>query len=320
MIAAGDVERSIPSAAAGCRLDVYLADIDAALSRSAAARLVREGGVTVDGRAVKPGYRLVPGETVRYRIPAPAPSSFLPEAIPLDILFEDDHLIVLNKEAGRVVHPAPGHPGGTLVNGLLHHCPSMEGVGGERRPGIVHRLDRDTSGVILCAKNDRAHRHLSEQFKERRVRKHYTALVYGNLSLEKGIIDLPIGRHPTERKRMSTRSARGRAAETRYKVLRRYGQKACEVTVDLRTGRTHQIRVHFAAIDHPVLGDPVYGGKKGRHRKIAGRQLPRQLLHARRLALAHPATGEMMTFDAPLPEDMVQIQQLLEQEARDAPG
>jgi 23S rRNA pseudouridine1911/1915/1917 synthase len=312
MTASGDLCSTVPSAAGGERLDCYLSSVVDRISRSRATRLIKEGYVQVDGRCVKPGHRVAAGEVVSCRLPEPQPVTFLPQPLPLDILYEDREIIVVNKAAGMVVHPAPGHPDGTLVNALLYRCPDLAGIGGEVRPGIVHRLDRDTSGVMVCAKNESAHLQLAAQFRDRQVSKQYLALLQGTLRQDSGSIELPVGRHPTERKRMSVQGTRGRHAETRFKVLKRFGPGICLVEVDLRTGRTHQIRVHFSAIGHPVMGDPVYGGRKGHHRRIGQHRLQRQLLHAARLSLNHPVYGDRMTFEAPLPEDMQAVLALLE--------
>lgn len=287
---------------AGVRLDLLVATRVSELPRGQASLLIQEGLIRAGGRTRKPGYRVRPGETIDGTIPPPSPVSFLPEAMSLDILYEDRDLIVINKAAGIVVHPAPGHPDGTLVNGLLYHCPDLEGIGGELRPGIVHRLDRDTTGALVVAKNGSAHAELARQFKSREVGKIYVALVYGGFLDDSGTISLPIGRHPVARKKMSTTSRQGREAETEWRVLERF-DRVTLLELTLKTGRTHQIRVHCAAMGHPVFGDPVYGrGRKSAMPAGIGK-VDRQMLHARRLSLTHPRTGERMVFDAPLPED-----------------
>lgn len=248
---------------------------------------------------------------------------YAPEAIPLQILYQDSHIAVINKPAGLVMHPAPGHSSGTLVNALLYHCPDLAGIGGEIRPGIVHRLDKDTSGTIVVAKNAAALENLAKQFKTRTVQKIYLALVYGELGANRGTITLPIGRHPLHRKRMSTITQKGRTAETSWKVRERFqGITLLELT--LKTGRTHQIRVHCAAVGNPIVGDQLYGSRKwlkDRARLLPGvsssmaarlKAIHRQMLHAWRLGLTHPDTGEDMTFESPIPEDMEVLMEKLE--------
>lgn len=294
----------------GKRLDVTISSAFADHSRAFSANLIKKGTIRVQGKIKKPGYRVKTGDLIQGRIPPPEPISFQPEPIQLDILFEDESLIVLNKQPGLVVHPAPGHHSGTLVNGLLYHCPTLEGIGGKLRPGIVHRLDKDTSGAMIVAKNDSAHQHLSQQFKSRKITKYYRALVYGELKNEKGRISLPIGRHPVDRKKMSTHSRKTRIAETLWKVKERFGGITL-LELNLKTGRTHQIRVHCAAIKHPIIGDPVYFGRKAR-RGFTGdtdisqmiSTLSRQMLHAWQIQFVHPVTEENVSFNAPLPDDM----------------
>jgi 23S rRNA pseudouridine1911/1915/1917 synthase len=283
----------------------------AALSRTRAAALIAEGAVQVDGEARKPGYRVREGDRVSVRVPVPRPpAAYLPEPIPLDVLYEDADLIAVNKPAGMVVHPAPGHFSGTLVNALLAHCPDLGGIGGELRPGIVHRLDKDTSGVLVAAKTAAAQEHLAAQFKKRSVQKTYLALAKGRFGEDSGKIDLPVGRHPTARKKMSTRSRRPRSADTRWRVKERLAGAAL-LEVAIRTGRTHQIRVHLAAVGRPVAGDPVYGGRKKKSGASPAECLlaeaGRQMLHAWRLGIVHPSTGQQMTFEAPLPEDFREL-------------
>ena len=297
-------------AAAGCcgiRLDVFIAERLPGCSRSLAAQLITTERFKVNGQARKPSYRLKADDVVSGRLPAPQPCGFQPEPIPLSILHEDADIIVVDKPAELVVHPAPGHRSGTLVNALLYHCPDLTGIGAELRPGIVHRLDKDTSGTLVVAKTAAALEHLAGQFKRRTVRKDYLAIVHGEMPAASGTVRLPIGRHPVDRKRMSTVSRRGREAETEWRVLRALcGASLLEV--GLRTGRTHQIRVHCAAIGHPILGDPVYGRGRGGERRGPGRQM----LHALRLELDHPRTGERMRFESPLPEDMREVIESLE--------
>ncbi len=291
----------------GKRLDQYIASCISDCSRSVATHLIRSGTIRVQGLVKKPGYRVKAGDEICGRIPPPTPVLFEPEPIPIDILHEDDDIIVINKHPGLVVHPAPGHHSGTLVNALLYHCPKLKGIGGVLRPGIVHRLDKDTSGVIVVAKNDRAHHHLSKQFKARQVKKAYLALLYGKMESDSGSVSLPIGRHSVDRKKMSTKSRKSRVAETTWQIRERF-ESASLVEVNLKTGRTHQIRVHCAAIKHPVLGDKVYGPRKtGRnvtYGKDLFRSVPRQMLHAWRIVLTHPVTETKVSFEAPIPSDM----------------
>lgn len=291
----------------GKRLDLLIASRIMDCSRSFAASLIRNGMIRVQGSKKKPGYRVREGDKIRGCIPPPEPLSFEPEPIAMDILYEDNDIIVVNKQAGRVVHPAPGHYTGTLVNGLLYHCPELEGIGGKLRPGIVHRLDKDTSGVLVVAKNTKAHHCLADQFKARQIRKKYLALVHGRLKSDSGIISFPVGRHPVDRKKMSIHSHKSRHAETTWKVKERF-IPATLIELDLKTGRMHQIRVHCAAIHHPVVGDQTYGGrgigrKSGLHKDLF-RSVSRQMLHARRLELIHPTTRAIVSFDAPIPSDI----------------
>ena len=283
---------------AGMRLDAFLAARLPELSRSRAASLVQEGRVTVNGRPVSKSCRLSGGETLSVSLPEqPADTALTAQDIPLDVVYEDDDVIVVNKPAGLVVHPAPGHPDGTLVNALLHHCGDrLSGIGGEKRPGIVHRIDRDTSGLIIAAKNDAAHLALAEQLQDHSLYREYEAVVVGNLREDSGTVDLPIARHPTDRKKMAVNHLNGRRAVTHWTVLARYPGYT-HIQCRLETGRTHQIRVHMAALGHPVLGDPVYGGQRKGFPELAG-----QCLHARRLTFRHPRTGEQVTVSCPLPD------------------
>ena len=302
----------------GKRLDVVVAAHLPACSRSLATSLIAEDKIRVDGQNKKPGYRVRIGEHIEGSIPEPEPIAFKPEPIELDRLFEDRHLIVVNKPPGLVVHPAPGHYSGTLVNALLYHCKDLEGIGAKLRPGIVHRLDKDTSGALVVAKTTAAHEHLSQQFKAREVDKEYLALVFGEPKSDTGVVRLPIGRHPIDRKRMSTKSTKQREAETAWEVYERF-KGFTLLRLHLHTGRTHQIRVHCAAVHHPVVGDPVYGPRhfiKHLKKNIHGipdsiiaelKAIKRQMLHAVRLGFTHPATGEKMVFEAPMPPDMAQL-------------
>ncbi len=279
------------------RLDRYLAAQLPDHSRSEVQRWIKEGLARVNERPAKASLSLEPGDMVTLTIPEPPPTELQPEAIPLTILYEDADVIAIDKPAGMVVHPAAGHASGTLVNALLYHFPDIEGVGEGGRPGIVHRLDKDTSGIILVAKNPRAHRYLQAQFKARTVEKTYLALVHGHVSPKEGLIDAPIGRHPRHRQRMAVTPAdKGREAQTEYKVLAFYGP-ATLVAAHPLTGRTHQIRVHFASIGHPVVGDPLYGRKDAYG-------LGRHFLHAYRLRFRRPSDEAIVELESPLPPEL----------------
>jgi len=305
---------AIDESKAGTRLDSFVAAHIPSCSRSYAASLISQGEITVGDAIRKPGYRIKAGDRVSVAIPPPQPIEALPEPIDLDVIYEDGSLIVINKPPGLVVHPAPGHTRGTLVNGLLYHCPDLKGIGGDIRPGIVHRLDKDTSGLIVVAKEPLALNDLADQFRYREVKKAYLAVVQGEVAQDTGEVNLPIARHPVDRKRMSAvhegskRSAgagRLRKAETAWTVRERYGD-ATLLLLYPRTGRTHQIRVHCAAIEHPIIGDPVYGrsrGKASRERISADRQM----LHAWRISFLHPASGIRMDLEAPIPQDMERL-------------
>ena len=289
---------------AGCRLDQFLAARLGDRTRSQIQRLIKEGRVELDRTAARPGIAVRAGDVVRIDIPAPAPATPRPEALPLDILHDDPDLVVVNKPAGVVVHPAAGHADGTLVNALLHHVRDLSGIGGELRPGIVHRLDRGTSGLMVVAKHDRAHAELARQFADREVEKEYVALVWGLVQRGRRI-DLPIGRDPVDRKRISTRARRAREAVTRVVTAERLDGVTL-VRVAIATGRTHQIRVHLSAIGHPVVGDSVYGGRRRhppQHLRIVQR-LDRPFLHAARLAFTHPRDGRRILISCALPDDL----------------
>ena len=281
---------------AGERADSLLCRLVPDLTRSGAQRLLERGAVTLDGRPVRKNDRPAPGQVLEVLLPDPQPIAVLPQNIPLDVIYEDGDVIVVNKPVGLVVHPAPGHPDGTLVNALLYHCKnSLSGINGELRPGIVHRIDRDTSGLIIAAKNDRAHLALAAQLQDHSLARTYEAVAVGGLREDSGTVDAPIGRHPVDRKKMAVDRKNGREAVTHWIVLARYPGYT-HVECRLETGRTHQIRVHLASIGHPLLGDTVYGAKK----PVPG--LAGQCLHARRLRFVHPATGEPVELECPLPD------------------
>ena len=280
----------------GERADALLARLVPDLTRSAAQKLLERGAVTLNGGPARKNDRPDPGDVLEVVLPDPEPIDLVPQDIPLDVVYEDGDVIVVNKPVGLVVHPAPGHPDGTLVNALLYHCgTSLSGINGELRPGIVHRIDRDTSGLIIAAKNDRAHLALAAQLQDHSLARTYEAVAVGNLREDSGTVDAPIGRHPVDRKKMAVDRKNGREAITHWTVLARYPGYT-HVECRLETGRTHQIRVHLASIGHPLLGDTVYGAKK----PVPG--LAGQCLHARRLRFVHPATGETVELECPLPE------------------
>jgi 23S rRNA pseudouridine1911/1915/1917 synthase len=298
---------SVTSEDIGERLDRYVTRQLPTHSRAYVQQLIAQQQILVDERASKPGYRLRAGDRITISLPPPMPAGVLPESIALDVLYEDAHLLVVNKAAGMVVHPSPGNASGTLVNALLDHCTQLSGIGGIERPGIVHRLDKDTSGAIVVAKNDAAHRSLARQFAERQVKKLYLAVVHGDLVETAGVIDAAVGRHPVYRQKMSTHTRVGRRAVTEFRVLERFGLYTL-VELRPRTGRTHQIRVHMTALGHPLLGDPTYGrSRRAFHRSPLAYQLDwfhRQALHAWGLGFVHPATGEWLECRAPLPADL----------------
>jgi len=292
------------------RLDAFLRTQFPGVSRGTIQRLLAEGHIRVNGRQAKPSHHPRAGEVVSVSWPAADPPQARPEDMPLDILYEDEDLLALNKPPGLVVHPAAGHAAHTLVNALLHHCAGhLSGIGGVARPGIVHRLDKDTSGCLVVAKNDAAHLHLSAQFAARQTQKTYQAIVCGCVPGPGGEIDAPISRHRDDRKRMAV--GKGRAARTSFRVLERL-RGATLLEVQLHTGRTHQIRVHFQHLGHPVAGDLVYGRRHNAHlRQTTGCVVPRQMLHARKLILSHPRTGRPLVFEAPLPPDFANTLSLL---------
>jgi len=300
-------ELTVPADADGQRLDRFLVSLLEGRSRSQIQKLIEGGHVTVSRGAPKANLVMREGDRVTIDTPEAVPSTVAGEALPLEILYQDADVAVLNKPAGMVVHPAAGHASGTLVNALLHHIPDLSGIGGETRPGIVHRLDRGTSGVMVIAKNDAAHQELSRQFHDREVEKEYVALVWGVVQAGKRI-DAAIGRDPSHRQKMSARARHAREAVTRItRAHHMPGVTLCQVAI--HTGRTHQIRVHLSAIGHPIVGDALYGGV---HRRVAGdiravQRLERPFLHAERLVFKHPRDGRRMEFTAPLPDDLQQV-------------
>ncbi len=309
-----------PDDRSAMRLDAFVAGALPDVSRSQLKKLIDNGAITLDGATTKASTKLKGGETVQIVLPEPAPLETLPEDIPLQILYEDQDLIVIDKPAGMVVHPAVGHQTGTLVNALLYHCTDLAGIGGELRPGIVHRIDKDTSGVLVVTKNDKSHQHLAAQFKDHSVNRRYIALVYGNPGSSSGVIDQPIGRHPTQRKKMSGKATKNKRAVTHWKTLKQYNSSRISlIELQLETGRTHQIRVHFAEANCPLIGDPLYGN---RSRTIALKdmvlrnlidQLLGQALHAKLLGFIHPTSKKYMEFSSPIPEPFQNIITQLDQ-------
>ena len=311
------------------RFDVFLSTHSAGLSRAAVQRLIEHGAVTVNGKRPKPSQKIRPGDTIAWEVPQPEPLEIGGEAIPLEVLFEDAALLVLNKPAGLVVHPAPGHWSGTLVNALLHHLqnpspypsPSggegtkgeLSGIGGRERPGLVHRLDKGTSGVMVIAKTDAAHQGLSKQFKAHTIHRAYLALVRGSVKGKAGRVDLAIGRDTKNRKKISARTTSPREAVTEFRVAERFGETATLVEVSPQTGRTHQIRVHLASLGHPLLGDETYGGRKAC--AIGTLSIARPMLHARTLGFTHPLTGQSLEYTAPPPADIEAVLRALRDES-----
>ena len=308
------------------RLDVYLSGHTSGLSRAAVQRLIDHGAVTVNGKPAKPSLKIRPGDKIEWDIPKPAPLEIEGEPIPLEVLYEDEYLLVLNKPAGIVVHPAPGHWSGTLVNALLHHLqqspsPSphpdgerervrgLSSIGGRERPGLVHRLDKGTSGVMAIAKTDIAHRGLSKQFKDHTIHRVYQALVAGSVKGSKGRVELAIGRDTKNRQKISARTTAPRDAVTEFQVVERFGKTATLVELRPQTGRTHQIRVHLTSIGHPVLGDETYGGRKVC--EVNEQPISRPMLHARTLGFTHPITGEHLEYSVPPPADMEELLEVL---------
>ena len=304
----------VTSGEAPKRVDIFLVNREPKISRSAIQRLIEQGRVKINGQVVKPSQKIKPGDIIAFDIPKAEPLELRGESIPLEILHEDDALLVLNKPADLVVHPAPGHWSGTLVNALLHHFEmsgsTVSAIGGKERPGLVHRLDKDTSGVMVIAKTDEAHRGLAVQFKHHTITRVYEALIWGVPRKGHGVIEFAIGRDTKERKKFSTRTARPKESVTEYKVDKRFGKLAAHVLLYPRTGRTHQLRVHLNSLGHPILGDQTYGGKKVI--SVAGIEIPRVMLHARTLGFRHPITGALGEYTMPTPPDMAQVQQALQ--------
>lgn len=283
------------------RIDSYLTEMLPEQSRSFFQKLIRDGFVMVNHIIVKVNYRLKTGDVIEIDIPDAVPTEIVPENIPLDILYEDDDLLIVNKPKGMVVHPAVGHSTGTLVNAIMYHCQgNLSGINGEIRPGIVHRIDKDTTGSLIICKNDEAHRNIAEQIKEHSVTRRYVGVVAGTFSEESGTVEGAIGRHPNDRKRMTINEKNGKPAVTHYRVLQTL-KGASFMEFELETGRTHQIRVHMASISHPLLGDTVYGNSKNPY-KLQG-----QALHARTIGFIHPTTGEYIEVSAPIPEYMTEL-------------
>jgi 23S rRNA pseudouridine1911/1915/1917 synthase len=307
------IEFTVSESEVGSRLDVFLSQKDISASRSQIKRMINNGNVQVIGLTVKPGYRLKQGDIVVLHKEEPKACNVTPEDISLNVVYEDKSIIVLDKPSGMVVHPAAGNYTGTLVNALLFYCKDLSGIGGYLRPGIVHRLDKFTSGLIVVAKSDSAHAGLAKQFKDHLVKKNYKALVLGDIKGENGVVELPIGRHPKARKKMSVKSKRGKMSVTRWNVIERYGI-ATLLDVRIETGRTHQIRVHLSTLGYPVVGDSVYGNSKKRVNEIKNdaqrnvlKMIKRQALHASKIGFRHPVTDCYMEFSSPMPEDMASV-------------
>lgn len=302
------------------RLDAFLAGALPDISRAQLKKLIDSQQVTCDGAVTKASFKLKGGEAIEVLLPPPAPGTALAEAIPLAILYEDQDLIVINKAAGMVVHPAAGHFRGTLVNALLHHCDDLAGIGGALRPGIVHRIDKDTSGVLVVTKNDLTHQHLADQFQRHSIKREYLALIHGHLPTRKGTIDQPLGRHPVQRKKFSTKARNSKKAVTHWSVIDAFQHENYSlIRLQLETGRTHQIRVHLSDAGHPLVGDPLYGRRaelnniKDQQLRTLIRQLPGQALHAHTLGFVHPRTDEYLEFTSDIPTPLRHIIAYLQQ-------
>jgi 23S rRNA pseudouridine1911/1915/1917 synthase len=312
-----NISHSITDKERDLRVDIFLASHVKDLTRSRAKDLIKSGFVKVNGRPLKTSYRLKTGDQITFSIPSATPYHLEPEPVEFSLVHEDSSILVLNKPPGVVIHPAPGHRTGTLVHGLLQHCDDLSGIGGVLRPGIVHRLDKDTSGLMVVAKNDQAHAFLARQFKVGTVKKNYMALVHGIVREKKGEIDFPIARHPTKRKEMSVRLSKGKKATTLWRKKEEFGSGFSLLSVSPKTGRTHQIRVHLSYVGHPIVGDPVYGYKRHWWKQhfpsrnhILG-PIKRQMLHAEMLGFIHPDSENFCEFKAPVPDDMDRILQRL---------
>jgi 23S rRNA pseudouridine1911/1915/1917 synthase len=308
-----EIRFTIDKSQIGQRLDIFLAQSEADISRSHVKCLIEEGDVLVNGKEPKVSQKLKEADVIILTQRPPIEAAAVAQEMPLDIIYEDEAIIVINKQAGLVVHPAPGNDDKTLVNALLFHCHDLSGIGGVLRPGIVHRLDKDTSGLIVAAKSDDAHRQLSAQFEKHEVQKKYLALVWGDTKDKQGEIVKPVGRHTIDRKKMSTNTKRGKEAITFWKVIERYGV-ATLLEVEIKTGRTHQIRVHLSDLRYPIIGDAVYGSAGNRIQNIANPELKthikafnRQALHAAHLSFIHPLTGKRVEFNAEMPQDMTDL-------------
>ena len=296
------IDIAVPAELGGQRVDVFLTSQLPDLTRTHIQKLIAYGSVTINGKLLKANYKVEPGDTLNLIMPEPVQGEVIPENLPLDILYEDEAMIIVNKARGMVVHPAPGNYQGTLVNALLYHCSNLSGINGVIRPGIVHRLDKDTTGVMVAAKTDQAHLSLSKQIQERSASREYFAVVYGTIGEEQGLIDAPIGRHPIDRKKMAVVFQNSKPAITRFRVIERF-EGFTLVACKLQTGRTHQIRVHMAYIKHPVVADPVYGPTGNPFSNI----ISGQALHSAKLTLSHPVTNEQLVFEAPLPDDKAKL-------------
>lgn len=303
----GEKVQFVVSKQAGMRVDKALAELLPDMSRSYLQKIIKNQSVIVNEKIVKSNYKMVSGDVIELEIPEPVEMDILPEKIDLDILYEDDDIIVINKPKDVVVHPAAGHYSGTIVNGLLYHCKdNLSGINGVLRPGIVHRIDRNTTGAIVICKNDIAHRFIAEQLKEHSITRKYNAIVYNCFNVEEGSVDAPIGRHPVDRKKMAINYNNGKRAVTHYRVLENLAGKYAHIECQLETGRTHQIRVHMTSINHPLLGDDVYGPAKCPY------NLEGQTLHARVLGFVHPTTKKYMEFEAPLPDYFNHLLEILQ--------
>ena len=307
------------------RLDAFLAEALPDISRAQLKKLIDNRQVTCDGTPTKASLKLKGGETIEVSLPPPQPLEAVAESIPLDILYEDQDLIVINKSAGMVVHPAAGHSRGTLVNALLHHCDDLAGIGGTLRPGIVHRIDKDTSGILVVTKNDSAHQHLAEQFRRHSIKREYLALIHGHLPSGTGTIDQPLGRHPVQRKKFSAKTRNSKRAVTHWSIIDNFShEKFSLIRLQLETGRTHQIRVHLSEAGHPLVGDPLYGRRgelsniKDQQLRSLIRQLPGQALHAHHLGFIHPRTDDYLEFSSDIPAPLRHIIAYLRQGASSA--